>query len=302
MIKIIFRMKTKLLCLCKRYIYLMSLVILFISCSNQKEHKVLIIGIDGCRPDALIKATTNNIDSLLGNSAFSFNAKTDVISSSGICWTGMLTGVWHIKHNILTNNYRDPHIDEFPHFFRRVKQFDPELKTYSIVNWSPIHKILQDGDADVVKSFNTDEEVTDEVIRNLKENDVDVMFVQLDEVDHTGHEYDFSPESKGYIQYIQIADDQVGRMVQSLKQRVNYRNENWLIIITTDHGGSNFTHGQNIKEHTTIFYIVTGDDVAEGEITDDVNVIDVCITAMQHLGITVKEEWNLDGKVSGLRN
>ena len=295
-------MKMNLISYGKKCICFLSLVMLIVSCGNLKENKVLIIGIDGCRPDALLKANTNNIDSLWNNDAFSFNAKTDEISSSGICWTGMLTGVWHDKHNVTTNEYENPNIKEFPHFFRRVKQFNPELITYSVVQWDPIHKILQDGDADVVKSFATDEEVTKEVISNMQENDVDVMFVQFDDVDHAGHAFDFDPSSEKYLKAINIADEQVGRIIQSLKQRNNYKNENWLVIITTDHGGSNYRHGLNIKEHTTIFYIVSGDRASKGEIEGVVNVTDVCITAMQHLGVPIKDEWQLDGKASGLKN
>ena len=295
-------MKMNLISYGKKCICFLSLVMLIVSCGNLKENKVLIIGIDGCRPDALLKANTNNIDSLWNNDAFSFNAKTDEISSSGICWTGMLTGVWHDKHNVTTNEYENPNIKEFPHFFRRVKQFNPELITYSVVQWDPIHKILQDGDADVVKSFATDEEVTKEVISNMQENDVDVMFVQFDDVDHAGHAFDFDPSSEKYLKAINIADEQVGRIIQSLKQRSNYKNENWLVIITTDHGGSNYRHGLNIKEHTTIFYIVSGDRASKGEIEGVVNVTDVCITAMQHLGVPIKDEWQLDGKASGLKN
>ena len=36
-----------------------------------KENKVLIIGIDGCRPDALIAANTPSIDHLIENGSFS---------------------------------------------------------------------------------------------------------------------------------------------------------------------------------------------------------------------------------------
>ena len=100
-------MKIKLFTTYKKYIILISVIILIVSCGNPKENKVLIIGIDGCKPDALLKAKTENIDSLWKNGAFSFNAKTDEISSSGICWTGMLTGVWHNKHNVTTNDYKN---------------------------------------------------------------------------------------------------------------------------------------------------------------------------------------------------
>jgi len=293
-------MNVKLISFCKKSICFIGLIVLIVSCTKPKENKVLIIGIDGCRPDALQNATTNNIDSLWKNGSYTFSAKTDEISSSGICWTSMLTGVWHEKHNVLTNRYSNPNISEFPHFFRRVKQFNPELKTYSVVQWEPIHRILQQGDADYAKSFKTDEAVTKDVIARIQEDDIDVLFVQFDDVDHAGHAYGFDPQGEKYLNSIHIADTQVGKIVRTLKQRNNYKNENWLVIITTDHGGSNTGHGLNIKEHTTIFYIVSGEHAGKGEIKNTVNVTDVCITAMQHLGLSVKDVWKLDGKISGL--
>ena len=90
------------------FLFLLS-VFLYSSLLNA-QNKVLIIGIDGCRPDALLKANTPNLDKLWKNGAYIFNTKTDEISSSGICWTGMLTGVWHEKHNVLTNSYKNPSI------------------------------------------------------------------------------------------------------------------------------------------------------------------------------------------------
>ena len=66
------------------------------------------------------------------NDAYSFQTKTDDISYSGSCWTGMLTGVWHNKHNVLSNKYLDPNIDEFPHFFNRVKTFNSNLRFHQL--------------------------------------------------------------------------------------------------------------------------------------------------------------------------
>ena len=74
----------------KFFSYLIIAFSLFYSCTKPMQNKVLIIGIDGCRPDALISASTPNIDKLWKNGAYSFHTKTDDISYSGSCWTGVL--------------------------------------------------------------------------------------------------------------------------------------------------------------------------------------------------------------------
>lgn len=285
-----------------RNLIIFILALFLVACgATPKEKKVLIIGLDGCRPDVLESANTANIKQLMENGAYCLQAKTDPISSSGICWTGMLTGVWHEKHNVINNNYENPNIAEYPHFFRRVKEFNPELRTASVVNWQPIHKIFQEGDADIAENYSPDEKVAERVSEILSSDQADVVFVQLDDVDHAGHTYDYSVDSQEYVRSVEKADSLTGIMVDALKKRPNYLNEDWLILVSTDHGGSNFGHGKDIPDHTTIFYVANGESVKKGKLEDGANVIDVAVTAMQHLGITINETWKLDGKPRGIQ-
>lgn len=262
--------------------------------------KVLIIGIDGCRPDALLAAKTPNIDKLWKQGAYSFDAKTASRSSSGPCWTSMLTGVWPEKHGILNNKYSVP--SKYPHFFQRIKTLKPELKTVSIVYWSPLHKILPDESVDVKKSARPDAKVAELVANTLAGGDPDVVFVQFDEVDHAGHKYGYRPDAAGYVKSIETADSFVGRIIGSLEARKSYKKENWLIILTTDHGGIEKRHGGNTPQETTIFFIAHGKTVVKGELKEQVGVVDVAVTSMAHLGLPIDPKWRLDGKVQGIRN
>ena len=267
---------------------------------KEKDKKVLIIGIDGCRPDALLAAHTPNLDALWKNGAYRFEAKSDEISSSGPCWTAMLTGVWHVKHKVLSNDYRKPDLEHYPHFFHRIQIEEPELACYSVANWGPIHNILQEGDAVLAASETNDVNVTLKVVALLEQEEVDLMFVQLDEVDGAGHRHDYTVNSGKYLKAIERSDSQVGKMVHALQQRADYEEEDWLILVSTDHGGSDFSHGKNIPAHTTVFYIASGESVVQGEIDKEVGIVDVAVTALKHVGIAAQESWYLDGQVSGL--
>lgn len=281
-------------------IALLCLVSMDSTAQDGRVNKVLIIGIDGCRPDALLAAETPNMDGLWKNGAYTFRARTDEISSSGPAWSAMLIGVWHQKHNILNNDYEDPDLENYPHFFHRIRQEKPGLKTYSVATWGPIHSILQEGDATFTSSKLSDALVAEEVASILVSKEVDAMFVQLDEVDGAGHRHDYTVESKKYLKAIERSDAQVGTIVSALEKRSTIKEENWLIILSADHGGSDFGHGKNIPEHTTVFYIASGKSSVKGEIQQDVGVVDVAVTALYHLGIPAKEEWDLDGRVAGL--
>ena len=279
---------------------------MFASCSNDellepKEKKLLIIGIDGCRPDILEQVTTPAIDKLIDNGVYSYKAQTDKISYSGPCWSSMLTGVWSEKHQILTNSTNPQHLDVYPHFFNRIKEMNPAKKTYSIIHWQPINALLQEGDADVAEHYNSDEEVTQRTINVLSKEDPDVLFMHLDDVDHAGHAYGYSIGQEEYVKAVKKIDNWIEDVVNAIEKRKTYHEEDWLIIVSTDHGGSGRSHGLNIPEHTTIFFIASGEAALKGQILN-VNVTDVAATALYHMGVDLQQSWRLDGTVKGLRS
>ena len=89
---------------------------------NIPEGRVLVIGIDGVRPDALQIADTPAIDELISEGAFTNNTKilgdryreNETISGPG--WSSFLTGVWADKHGVNDNTFRGENYDEY-HIF-----------------------------------------------------------------------------------------------------------------------------------------------------------------------------------------
>src|SRR4051812_20813467 len=70
-----------------------------------RAKKVLIIGIDGCRPDALRAAKAPNLEALIRDGAYSGKAQTGDATISGPGWSSMLTGVWRAKHGVRDNRF-----------------------------------------------------------------------------------------------------------------------------------------------------------------------------------------------------
>jgi len=101
----------------------------------------LVIGIDGCRSDALQAARAPNIKSLIENGTVCYRVyaggtlgtKTQQKTVSGPGWASILTGVWADKHRIPDNEFANPNLKQrvdgqnvgFPHFFTRIKQSCP---------------------------------------------------------------------------------------------------------------------------------------------------------------------------------
>ena len=52
-------------------------------------------------------------------------------------------------------------------------------------------------------------------------------------------------------------DEQVGLMVSSLQSRPNYGEENWMVLVTTDHGGTGTSHGGNSEGERRVFILAS---------------------------------------------
>src|SRR5262249_44790361 len=89
------------------------------------------------------------------------------------------------------------------------------------------------------------------------------------------------------------ADERVGRLLDALAKRP--RTEDWLILVSTDHGGKGKGHGKNTPEERTIFVIVRGGKM-KGSIAAPCGVVDVAVTALDHLGVAVERGGGLDGR------
>ena len=62
--------------------------------------------------------------------------------------------------------------------------------------------------------------------------------------DETGHRDGFHPSVPSYIKAIETVDSHVGKLLKSIESRPNYENEDWLILISSDHGGQGTGHGK----------------------------------------------------------
>ncbi len=265
-----------------------------------RRKKALIIGIDGCRPDALLVAKAPQLHGLIKQGAFSDKAQTGDMTASGSGWGSLLTGVWREKHGVRGNDFKLANFGEFPDLLTRIKKARPVSFVASVVHWDPIQKLIIKK-ADVNAAYKTDAQVATAACKLLGENKLDLLFIHFDDVDGAGHKYGFDPMQPRYLAAIAQTDDYVGALLHALAQRPSYAQEDWLIVVSTDHGGSGKGHGLNIPAHRTIFLIVSGPSAARGTIEPVPGIVDVAPTVLQHLGVSIDARWRLDGKAVGLK-
>jgi predicted AlkP superfamily phosphohydrolase/phosphomutase len=218
-------------------IALMLLEIQYLQASQPR--KVLIIGVDGTRPDALQDANTSNIDGIIANSFFSYEAWHHGITISGSSWSSILTGVEYTKHGVTDNTYNNSKFYTYPYFTTRAKSCLPDLYCVQITQWVAMSDyVYNDGwNKKILVDDGAGDQTVAKTQEELKNPDLDVLFVYFDEVDLAGHASGFSRFNPEYIRAIETVDGHIGNIITALHNRVNYANEEWIILIVTDHGG-----------------------------------------------------------------
>jgi len=281
-----------------------------------RQAKALIIGIDGCRPDALQAARTPHLDALVADGVW-FDAtdirkpggtdEADTVSGPG--WSNLLTGVWPDKHGVLNNKFSAPQYDRYPHMFSRLKQARPEAVTASFSTWKPIaDQIVRDAD----HCLNVSDEPTDYArwdadvaaacVAHLRAANPDLTIFYQGQVDETGHAHGFHPTVPQYIAAIETVDANIGSVLAAIRERPTSSREDWLVIVCTDHGGLGTNHAKGREEPDVrrTFLIVSGPSAARGTSDEATFQVDVAATALTHLGVTLREDWGLDGRPVGL--
>ncbi|WP_395750137.1 alkaline phosphatase family protein [Prosthecobacter sp.] len=256
---------------------------------NQNDfqgRRVLLIGIDGCRRDAMAQVIAGgsapNLARLSreGHACWNMEAGGPLIGKmnqptiSGPGWSTLLTGVFANKHGVLGNGekFKKGNFQSFPHFFRRLRESKPNPWLGSVVGdtWPEVNSILIPLSGEMLTSRTTtvpseqDEEqgktrrlndgnVAKEAVRCLEMDDPDVLFLHFLDVDHAGHQFGFGPASDPYIKTLQRLDSHLGAVLEAMKKRPRFTEESWLIVVMTDHGGIKKSHGGQTPEERDIF-------------------------------------------------
>ena len=276
---------------------------------------VLVIGLDGCRSDGLQAANAPNLKGLAQNGTVSYNAfaggvlgaKTEQTTISGPGWGSILTGVWADKHQIVDNDFKktnlkkvvDGKIVGYPHFFTRIKEKYPHCYLASIVHWKPINDQIV-TDADYLDQGGDDAVAKKCEALLLGNRNPSVVFLQLDDIDDAGHSKGYGPASPGYMKAIETVDRQIGQVLQALRKRPNYDKEDWLILVTADHGGREKGHGGQTPEERTVFIIANGGGYPHKVLKTAPGVTVIGPTVFRHLGIPVDPAWGWEEGAFGV--
>ena len=84
------------------------------------------------------------------------------------------------------------------------------------------------------------------------ENERDIIFGIYEGTDHNGHGAGFGNDNYKYVKGFRDEDAMAYELLQAIYSRPSFQSEDWLIVITTDHGGIETWHGgQTLEERST---------------------------------------------------
>lgn len=253
-------------------------------CADFVQARVILISIDGLRPDAIDAADTPNLDSLIATGAYSPLATCDIPTATLPNHTTMLTGLTVTQHGVRFNVEVPGKIE-----FRTLHDecADAGLKTGFYASKSKFGFLAHEESTEVFELRGTVPELVDLLIERMVLDPLDFIFFHSREPDSTGHATGWmSPE---YLAAVEMVDGQIGRILDAL---VETGLNDTRLIITADHGGQGPTHFLNVPEVRLIPWLAWGPGIASGRtLCLPPTQQDTPATVLSLLGVPVPESY-----------
>ena len=236
------------------------------------------------------------------------------------------------KHQVLDNsmNPTTNALQQCPTVLDRVKSAFPSARTLCLSaisakegkHWDGVEILLKNSCDSMLEYHDGSEEdnlhaAAEECLRQLELTnecpDVTVLYTHA--VDAAGHAFGFAPHIRQYSSAIERVDTELAPLIECIRRREAKLHEDWLLLITTDHGGSarscmptgqelafdlalglhqgisqhecEGVHGLDTSQHKNTFFLTSfGSEVEKGEIIPAPTNADVMPAVLAHFGLS----------------
>ena len=240
------------------------------------EAKVVVVSVDGLRPDAIAIAPAPSLLALTRRGAYSWRARTVDPSLTLPSHAAMVSGFEPADHKLTHNDLRPGYI-AVPTVLSTAHAAGKRVVL--VVGKEKMIQLVPPGSFDVfVWAPASDEAVIDRALEEVRDG-FDLMFVHLPHVDLVGHTQGWM--SAAYLQQVVKTDAAVGRLAAALPPEAT-------LLVTADHGGAGTTHWSGRPEDLLIPWIAVGPGIpAARELVGSIRTVDTAATAAHVLGVEI---------------
>ncbi|MBE7051075.1 MAG: hypothetical protein E7395_00700 [Ruminococcaceae bacterium] len=248
--------------------------------------KVILISIDGMRPDGLKKCGNAYLNTLIKKSTHTFCARTVFPSITLPCHLSLFHSVPPERHCTFDNTYIPP-VHPINSLFDQLNAAGKRCAMY--YGWEPIINVRKPGTlyaSEYIHSYSfdhTDDMLTERALEYIKIAKPDFVFLYMVETDEKGG-HDNGWMSDAYLEYISRAIDNVKRVIEEA-------GDEYTVIVTADHGGHDRSHGTDADEDMTIPMFFVGKNFKENNEIEGVSILDITPTIADVMKIAPAREW-----------
>ena len=247
---------------------------------------IVLITLDGVRPDALTTARCPTLNSVRENGASTLSARSVMPSVTLPCHTSIFHSVPPARHGI-TSNIFVPMARPLPGLVEVART--KGKRTAFFYNWEQLRDLARPGNIhysyfrDSSYDKDGDDETVSQASSFIEKEQPDFVFLYLGTVDTVGHNYGWM--SQGYLKQLEHIDALLSSFFDTLPPQ-------YTAILHSDHGGHDRSHGTDRDEDMLIPWMAIGPNIKKGyTIESEITLLDTAPTIARIMGIQAHDEW-----------
>lgn len=240
---------------------------------------MVIVSIDGLRPDAIFRAPAPHLQRLACRGSYSFRARTIIPSLTLPSHASMLSGYPPEVHGLEWNELQ-PGFIRTPTVLSLAREAGRRVAV--VVGKDKLVQLTPPDSVDVfVWASGGDPDVAERALVEVARG-FDLLFLHFPDVDLTGHAQGWL--SRPYLRQVTATDAVLGRVFAALPSEV-------VIIVTADHGGHGYGHDLGKPVDVTIPWLAAGPGIQVGRsLVSAISTMDTAATAARLLGFELPRD------------